>query len=301
MRVSSDQNMFPIVEITSKYEVEQLGTKEKFWIYDQEKKLKKLFKVGRENTGENWAEKITSEIAELIGLPHAEYAFAQYNGKLGTLSDSFVPNDARLIHGNELLAKIDNSYPTGQFYKVRAYKLETVLSLVELIEKKYDIRGSLHQFIGYIVFDCFVANQDRHHENWGYLINKKKKIILAPTYDHAAGLGCKVSNTEAKERFATRDKNYTLEAFCSKAKTPFYTSDNKKINSLDACSVAAKFDKDALCYWIDQITMIDPKEIQTIFEKVPQEFIESESIEFAMKMLEINSKRLNELKQEVCK
>lgn len=47
-----NQNLYPIIEIESKDEIEQLGTKEKYWIYDAITKEKKLFKIGRED----WAE-----------------------------------------------------------------------------------------------------------------------------------------------------------------------------------------------------------------------------------------------------
>jgi len=50
------KNVYPIIKIESKDEVEQLGTKEKYWIYDTKTNEKKLFKIGRENTGENWIE-----------------------------------------------------------------------------------------------------------------------------------------------------------------------------------------------------------------------------------------------------
>ncbi|MGR3220598.1 MAG: hypothetical protein ACUZ8H_12405, partial [Candidatus Anammoxibacter sp.] len=57
-------------------EIEQLGTKEKFWLYDEEKKTKVLFKIGRPNTGENWSEKASNELAKILGLPCADYQFA---------------------------------------------------------------------------------------------------------------------------------------------------------------------------------------------------------------------------------
>ena len=48
-----NQNLYPIIEIESKDEIEQLGTKEKYY----------KWKIGRENTGEDWA-----EIGKHIGL-----------------------------------------------------------------------------------------------------------------------------------------------------------------------------------------------------------------------------------------
>ena len=49
---------------------EQLGTKRKIWYQDDDGKFL-LFEEGRPGTGENRAEKLASELCELIGLPHA--------------------------------------------------------------------------------------------------------------------------------------------------------------------------------------------------------------------------------------
>jgi len=99
---------FKITKLHSKDEIEQLGTKEKYWIYAQTTDEKRLFKIGRENTGENWAEVVAFEIGKTLELPVAKYTFASYDDKLGTISDNFIKKDERLIHGNELLVKIKN-------------------------------------------------------------------------------------------------------------------------------------------------------------------------------------------------
>ena len=102
---------YPIIKITEKFEIEPLGTKAKFWVYDNNNK--KLFKIGRERTGENWAEKVACEIARLIELPAANYEFARYQDKLGVLSESIIEDNERLVHGNELLGKLVKNYPKG--------------------------------------------------------------------------------------------------------------------------------------------------------------------------------------------
>ncbi len=61
---------------------EQLGTKQKFWFVGEDEKLW-LFKIGRPNTGENWAEKACCEIARLIGLPCASYELALWRDFVG--------------------------------------------------------------------------------------------------------------------------------------------------------------------------------------------------------------------------
>ncbi|MGJ3248762.1 MAG: hypothetical protein ACFE0I_22150 [Elainellaceae cyanobacterium] len=72
---------FPVIEISSDApeESEAMGTKEKFWFRDPERGLC-LYKKARPNTGEDWSEKIAAELCQLIGLPHANYELAAFNG-----------------------------------------------------------------------------------------------------------------------------------------------------------------------------------------------------------------------------
>ena len=86
-----------------------MGTKAKEWYWDIENR-QVLFKVGRPGTGENWAEKVCCEICRALDIPHAEYELASWKGRDGVISPTFVPNNGRLVHGNELLAKIYPDY-----------------------------------------------------------------------------------------------------------------------------------------------------------------------------------------------
>ncbi len=64
---------YPIIHVPddASTQLEQLGTKAKFW-YRDETGDSVLFKVGRPGTGENWAEKVCCEICKMLNLPHAE-------------------------------------------------------------------------------------------------------------------------------------------------------------------------------------------------------------------------------------
>ncbi|MDQ7074222.1 MAG: hypothetical protein Q9O24_03530 [Gammaproteobacteria bacterium] len=64
------------------FQLEQLGTKAKEWYFNAEEGMV-LFKEGRQNTGENWAEKVCCEICRLIDLPHAEYELAVWGDRQG--------------------------------------------------------------------------------------------------------------------------------------------------------------------------------------------------------------------------
>jgi hypothetical protein len=88
---------------------EQLGTKFKFWYRGEDQRLI-LFKEGRPGTGDNWAEKIASELAGLIGIPHVEYDLASYGNRMGVICNALTEPGEVLVHGNELLT----TYTTGQ-------------------------------------------------------------------------------------------------------------------------------------------------------------------------------------------
>ena len=170
---------YPIIGIRNYETLEQLGTKEKFWFYDDNTKITKLFKIGRPGTGENWAEKAASELAKLLTIPCAVYDFAIWNGKEGVASPIFVPKYGGLIHGNELLATFSAKYPSAQMYKVHEYQLSTVLNLLHELAKTVSlpldysendtIKTASDMFIAYLMFDCWISNPDRHHENWGFV------------------------------------------------------------------------------------------------------------------------------------
>ncbi|MEH2218254.1 MAG: hypothetical protein V7K72_14280 [Nostoc sp.] len=113
---------FPILLVTQKaYEAssnETLGSKYKFW-FDHEELGRCLYKQSRENLGEDWAEKVASELCELLGLPHAVYELAStWEGSRGVVSPNFLSQGGTLVHGNELLSSIVPNYPAFGTYGI---------------------------------------------------------------------------------------------------------------------------------------------------------------------------------------
>ncbi|MCF6149447.1 MAG: hypothetical protein E3K37_12410 [Candidatus Kuenenia sp.] len=252
---------YPIIEIKNNDQIEPLGTKEKFWFYDEKEKIKKLFKVGRIKTGENWSEKIACELAKRLDLPCANYDFAIWNNKEGVVTPNFVPKNGRLILGNEILAKIVDNYPRYDFYKVREYRLSTVLAImlklkninlpIGYIENNI-INNSIGMFIGYLLFDCWISNPDRHHENWGFILDSSSnKIHLTPTYDHASGLGCRLTDEERKKKLNTKDKGYSVSNFVKRAITPFFDKEKKQMKTIETFFIASRHDSKAALFWLE--------------------------------------------------
>ena len=206
-------------------DLEQLGTKEKFWfLFSPQESLKWLFKFSRENTGEHWSEKVAEQLCKLIGIPHVKYDLALCNGRLGIISPSTIGDFERMVMGNEILHNHSpKEYPIPEqgaekYVRVKEHTVSRVLGCLdrsEIMPPKTDFEiGGLNAgdvFCGYLMLDALISNQDRHHENWAIIVdNKTGERFLCPTYDHAASLGRELLDEERIERLNTRDKNRKL-------------------------------------------------------------------------------------------
>lgn len=290
--------MFPVITVPDDAAdlQEQLGTKPKFWFGNKPS----LFKEVREGTGEDWSEKVACELAELLGIPHAKYDLALWKSRRGVVSDSFLPSGGRLIHGNELLAKIVPRYPTTRFFRVRQHSLRVVTTVIQISKPPIgfvpfpDVQTAVDVFIGYLMLDAWIGNQDRHHENWGLVLTKDGSIHLAPSYDHASCLGRIETESEKLERLTTKDRQRTVEYYVGKASSAFYSSPTgkKPLSTLDAFRTAARFRPAAALTWLKRLEAISQGQTEHILRQVPPERISEISVHFAQRVLELNRGRL---------
>lgn len=295
--------MYPIIQVLSDASdlPEQLGTKRKFW-YRSNSEQVLLFKEGRPGTGENWAEKICCELSALIGIPHAHYDFAVWKDHKGVVTPKFVPQDGRLVLGNELLAKMIKGYPDTVRYKARQHTVNIVMTIMKWpaiglpldYEAPDRITRASDIFVGYLLLDALVANQDRHHENWGLIISKGRQITLAPSFDHAASLGRNELDEVRIRRLGTKDKGDSIESYVKRANSAFYSTlkGQKPLPTLAAFQEAAKLAPKAATYWLECLQRTTLGDYETIFQRVPRSEITQPASQFALKLLEINRDRL---------
>lgn len=302
--------MFPVIEVPNEVDAfEQLGTKPKVWFRANDNK-RWLFKyIDREDgraTGEDWSEKVSSELCDLLGLPHACYDFGIWKGHKGVVCPIFVPESGHLIHGNELLVHVDKGYPKDKFYNVREHTLRSVLAIIRteginppIGWKSFtDVTSSLDVFIGYLMLDAWIANQDRHHENWGLILSPKPTVHLAPTFDHASSLGWNEKDEIRVERLGTTDVRRGMESYVEKAHSAFFRSrtSDRPFSTLDAFKEASRFRPAASMAWLARLAQVPQEAVSNVFEQIPRDRITSASIAFACRMLELNRQRLLKFK-----
>ena len=291
---------------------EQMGTKFKFWYSDEQHGLT-LFKEGRPRTGENWAEKVASELAQLLGLPHAFYELAVWRERQGVLSPSFVPPGARLIHGNELVlgkVTVASEDENLRFYQQRSHTASRVFQFLKLNDEivrpplgfslSNGVQTALSVFIGYLLFDVWIANQDRHSENWG-VVRVGEDVYLAPTYDHGSSLGRQESDDRRTIMMTTRDSGASIVSYVKKARSAMYPNvpgDTrvKAYFNLELFELAAKLDSIAAEIWLDRLSTIQDEDVRAILDKVPPDHISNIGRDFTQKLLSLNKDRLLALK-----
>ncbi len=290
-------------------DIEYLGTKRKFWFTLEGQRY--LFKAEERGTGEDWAEKIVCELAGLLGLPHVHYELAlEYEGQRtiqpGVVCPTFVPRPLVLILGNQMLPLLDSTYPREEQrkYGVQQYTVDIVARIVTALkmpgqewtaEIPEGIGSALGVFIGYVMLDAWVANQDRHHQNWGATW-LDPNLRLAPTFDHGASLARNLSDEERKERLTTRDKNRSVAQFAARARSGFYGSaqDKQTLFAMEVFGRFAELNGDAARIWLGKLAGISQVAVDSILAEIPPQRMSPVTREFTSKLLMINQQRLLE-------
>lgn len=281
---------------------EQLGTKPKFW-FQHEEFGDALFKEGRPNTGDDWSEKVASELCNLLNLPHATYHLAIWRGRRGVISPKFVPPGGALIHGNLPMARVVPSYPGSKFFHVHQHTLRRVLAIMRSDQIKLPlgwqgftgVESAIDVFVGYLMLDAWIANQDRHHENWSFVVTRDRAVHLAPSYDHASSLAANETDENREDRLRTRDEGRSVERYVQRASSAFYPSPSPSANpmsTIEAFREAGAVRPHAARAWLKRLEQVPAEDTEQIFDQVPAERISPLAVEFAHKMLEINRKRL---------
>jgi hypothetical protein len=303
--------MFPIrqVDQLQSEDIEYLGTKRKFWFTVNGQRF--LFKAEERGTGEDWAEKVVCELARRLGLPHIEYEMAhEFEGakpiQPGVVCPTFVPRPLALIMGNQLLYVRDPQYPRASEvkYGVSAHTVDAVAAVLSLLgppapvwmqQAPAGITTALGVFVGYVMLDAWVANQDRHHQNWGAILDGNQ-LSLAPTYDHGASLARNLSDEERKNRLETRDANQSVEHFALRARSGFYRAiaDKKTMFTLDVFQHFAQLDPGAAKIWLAKLAGIGSDVVDAILAEVPPQRMSPITRQFTLTLLSINQRRLQQ-------
>jgi len=302
---------YPIIDVTAWpwYRDEQMGSKAKLWVLD-DKGQRWLFKERRHDHGEDWAEKLAAEIAELLGISHARIELASREEKAGIIALDFLTNrrSVQLMHGNELLVQAVANYPAkGPNFTTTEHTVERALAV---LQQKFialgafkgcpaGITAAAEEFVGYLMLDALVGNTDRHHENWAIIVAQTGRdgIIeaeLAPLYDTASCLGRERIDEDRTRRLSGKPGAPTFEAYWKKMPSRWFRApdDEKHLHPIDAFKLAARHYPAAARIWLEQCARFTDIAIDALIAEIPAERISGPARRFAKRMLQFGREQL---------
>jgi hypothetical protein len=277
---------------------ETSGAEEKYWLQEPSGLLW-LFKPVTVKEGhvhgEDWAEKAVSELGRLLGIPCARIELAEFRGQTGCISANLRPETFELQPGQvlfEVCAVPGYEHGTGRHHP--GHTLENIRTVLDdalpppgcalpFDATAFDV------FAGYVLLDAWVANRDRHDNNWAVLrplIASDEPLRLCGSYDHASSLGFNLHDDERVRRVADR----SVEAWCGKGTA--WRFDYEKDTTLVQLAVRALelASPDAQRHWRGRISRVSGEEVQSIIARVPR--MSDPARTFAESILSVNQRRV---------
>jgi len=293
--------MFPVVDVSrwSIAKPESAGGDEKYWLRSPADE-RWLYKPRTEHDGwvqgEDWAEKISTEVANVLGVPAATVELAVRDGRHGTISRSLRPADWELQHGAVMLGRVVSDY-TVKSGDRRGHTLANIELALALdggvgVPRGWSGPPELSAFdvlAGYLMLDALVANQDRHEENWAVLrpLPGEGPTVLAGSYDHASSLGF---NLQDQRRTLYLERGLTAWAVKARAQR-FERATDGQLGLVELAHAALRRGSDgARVHWHHALACCHRGTWEQIIQCVPD--MSDPKRSFVMALLEINHGRL---------
>jgi hypothetical protein len=275
------------------------GVEEKWWLTDPATDDLWLFKPPvvkfRFQQGEDWAERVSTELARLISVPCADVELAHREGRRGSMSRSLKPRGWDIQPGQLLLAEFDPGYVS----KAEGRPGHSLARISAALHNAHvdpplggpDGFGAFDVFAGYMVLDAWIANRDRHDDNWSILIPPPgdAKYRLCGSYDQSSSLGYNVNSRQCTRllgepdgvsRWARKGTAHRFEH--GQQKPP--TLVEHAVNALLMCEPPVRR------FWIDSLRCVTHDTMDDLLNSVPG--LSELCRTFASELLRINHERL---------
>lgn len=294
---------YPILEVEPEWRIEQeepTGTKRKFWCQKPgETERQWLFKYPRKNTGEHWAEKIASEIADVLAIEHARVELAVFEDQRGTATESFARGGRELVHGNEVLARRIHGYDPSL---KRPQFMHTLPNIFQALDSIYAQRAkpSKLKIAELVVLDAVIGNTDRHHQNWGLLRRRVGKdrwmSRVAPSFDHASSLGRELSDKERERRLSEN----LVGSYAERGHGAIYWSGDEtcKPRRLELVRRAVSTYPGLFLPALEKLERLNESKISDLVNRVPDDWMSPSARKFAIALMCYNLERLGGFSDE---
>lgn len=250
------------------------GVRQKSWLMNPKDHSLEMFKIPRDNTGEAWSEQVGSRLGRRLGFDTADTRLALYRGQIGSLSQNFVNiGIEEFFEGGDVLSLAN---PEFERRSLQGYDMDFILSVLN----RY---GLEQDFLTIPVFDAFIANQDRHCDNWGVIRNTADgSYRLAPLYDNGCALGQSIRESDLESYLCDPGR---MAAFIRRGYSLIGLSGERKPKFLKLLSHLRKSHEHMLSYWIDRVSDMQEQDARDTVNVVPDWLMSGKRKEFTCKLL----------------
>lgn len=235
------------------------GSREKRWCKDKEGNGIH-FKYQRANSSEACSEKISYEIAKVLGYKCAkiEFAYDEY-GRLGILN--YIFSTEKFPHYDIVAFLGDDARTNRKEY----YIISIVKSCLDQKDSKL-----FNGFIKILFFDALIGETDRHENNWGLTVLENNTYEISPLYDNGCNLLSALKCNEEKLNLFNSNETEFLK-YINNAKSCIRIEKNRKIKHFDLIRKLKEENLDILKCEVENLKKLTDEKIEEIVDRLPNE------------------------------
>jgi hypothetical protein len=244
--------------------------------------------------GEDWAEKISYELARMIGVPAAVTELAttirRRDGQrvTGSMSLDIRPMHWQRSPGASLLAEHNESFDADTCEGHSLNAIRDVLQEATGPPGAYKSWTAFDVFAGYLVLDAWIANTDRHPHNWAVLQAPDGAVSVAPSFDHGSALG---SGDGDARRAKTLPQG--VAQWCERGMASRFDTE-RPLSLVELAEQGLRLaTPHAQRHWGDQISQVDDASCENIIARIPN--LSDSTRTFIHEVLIINRRRLRDV------
>jgi len=134
---------------------------------------------------EFWSEILACQLGAEMGVPVPRTHLGIFEGAPGSLAETILASDEELVEAADIMAELDPEYE-----RMGRGERQTVELAKKAIDSFCGTTGgaALEAFHRMLVFDAWIGNQDRHHENWGFVQGADGNRRLSDIFDNGSSL-----------------------------------------------------------------------------------------------------------------
>lgn len=235
-------------------------------------------------------EKLACGLAKLLALPSAEIALVRRGGAEGLISHNVATTGWSLQPADVVLSEYPGYVSCGSDRKMRERPGHNMANIELLLDAMLGPPASdlstwraFDVFVGYLVFDAWIANTDRHAFNWAVLLSPEGDR-LAPSFDHGSALGSGLEDA-SRARWLSQD----VGSWCSKGLARRFEG-GRSVTLVELAVVALTRASAQAASWIEMLGDLKRDEWQALISGIPGMSVVEGT--FVDEVLEANRRRL---------